>query len=501
MSRFADHAGLLFRTRLRALRNRLSASGHGARLVLFGIAILGGAIALGHLAAPALMTPPEEIAAGGALGKPETLPAGTSALEAAFWLTALAAAVANFRVMEILFRRADLRALDPYPITLSALFVDRLTAALVETGLATVALSAFFAPLVWHGGADVAGICVLIIAAGLTASTAASFAIQIYAGDLNAQSAASGRTRESGGAYGGPGQIFLFSPGIALAVCAILVLLARLASGELLTADGSMRGFWFGYGILAAGSTVGLLDAFRRFVGNFPTMAARFREADVVEYEAHVDYQTSAYSEATFLERFLPDSARPPYRTASLQYGRRHTLVRYSYVIGWLLGGLALAQWSRTAFPPWAVVSAAATVAATAANPWQRLVGAPLAPAFARHLPIPVRSERIAALAIAAWELLLISVPYALLVLWIDWGSAAGATIAVRAGAVVLFCTALNGVVAAGWSWLEAERVVALGAPVAAVAVLLAIAVVSIPVACGVAVGLSLLNFVPLFSS
>lgn len=499
MSRFRDHVRLLVGTRLRALGNRFFAETAGTRTAVVAVlaAIPVVAAILGHLAAPALLAPPTEVAAGGAFGEPDTLPAGTSALEAAFWLTALAAAVANFRVMEILYRRADLRAVEHYPLELAALYIDRLLAALLEAGLTTAALSAFFVPLIWHGAADVAGICILIIGGGLTAATLASFAIQVYAGDLNA-AAAGDDGRDVGGAYGGPGQIFLFSPGIALAACAIVVLLARLASGELLTQAGSMRGFWFGWGLIGAGLLVALLDSFRRFIGNFPMMAARFREADAIEYRAHVDYQTSAYSQPTFIERLLPDGVHAPYRVAALQYGRRHMLVRYSYVIGWILAGLALSQWSRTAFPPWAVVSAAAAVAATAANPWQRLVGAPLSPGFARHLPIPPRSERIAALAIGAYELLLMSVPYALLVLWVDWGSASVATIGLRAGTVVLFCAALNGVVAAGWALLDADRAVALGAPVAAIALLLAAAVVSVPLAAGTAGGLSLLHVLPL---
>ncbi len=489
MRRIGGHVRILVRTRLRALRNRLFSEGGvgSVPVVLSVVGLLAVVVAFGHLAAPALLVPPDELAAGLALGGREVLVRGTGALEAAFWLTALAAAVTSFRVMEILYRRRDLRAVDALPVELPALYLDRLLASLLEAALIAVVGSAFFIPLIWHGAPRVAAICALVVWTGLAASSIVSMAVQLAAGEMNVRAASDGESRDLGGAYGGPGQIFIFSPGIALAACAIVVLLARLAAGELLVGGESLRGFVFGYGVVGVVVAISLVDSFRRFVADFPRMAARFREADAVQYEAHLDYQTSAYRESLWYESLVPEAARPPLRAAALQYGRAHMLTRYSYVIGWVLAGLALSQWSRSAFPPWAVVVAPAVVAATLANPWQRLVVAPLRPTFARYLPITDEANTAAMLAIAARELLVLAVPYAALVLWVDWGSAAGGTVVVRAAVAVALPLAINGAMAVVWRISEPGAATALVVPLLAVALAVAVGIVSVPVLAGCA--------------
>ncbi len=468
-----------------------------ASLIASVLGVLVVAAAFGHLAAPALLVAPDEIAAGGALGSPEELPRGTAALEAAFWLTALASAVTSFRVMEILYRRADLRAVDPYPLELAALYVDRLLAALLEAAVTIIGVSAFFIPLVWHGAPRVAAICMLVVATGLTASSIVSVAVQVAAGQMNARAARGEGGRNFGDAYGGPGQIFMFSPGIALAVCALLVLLARLAAGDLLEGSQTLRGFAFGYGLIGLVVVASLVDSFRRFVAGFPDMAARFREADAIQYEAHLDYQTSAYRQSSWYEVFVPESTRPAFRAALLQYGRAYMLARYSYVIGWVLAAFALSQWSRSAFPPWAVVCAPAVVAATVANPWQRLVRPPLRPQFARYLPIPEQTNMVAMLAIAVRELLLMVVPYMALVVWVDAGTAPAATVGLRAATALLLALGLNGLVALYWRLAAPDTSSAYILPLAGAAVAVAIAVVSIPAAAMFAAITTLANIAP----
>lgn len=469
-----------------------------ASLIASVLGVLGVVAAFGHLAAPALLVAPEEIAAGGALRRPDEFPRGTAALEAAFWMTALASAVTSFRVMEILYRRADLRAVDPYPLELAALYLDRLLAALLEAAVTTLVVSAFFAPLVWHGAGRVAAICVLVVATGLTASSIVSVAVQVAAGQMNARAARGNGGRNFGDAYGGPGQIFMFSPGIALAICALLVLLARLAAGDLLEGSETIRGFAFGYGLIGLAVVASLIDSFRRFVGGFPDMAARFREADAIQYEAQLDYQTSAYRQTSWYEVLVPDDVRPAFRAALLQFGRAHMLARYSYIIGWVLAGFALSQWSRSAFPPWAVVCAPAVVAATVANPWQRLVRPPLRPQFARYLPVPARSNTVAMSAIAVRELLLMGGPYAALVIWVDSGTASVATVGLHAGTALLLPLGLNGLIALYWRFAARDASGTHVVPLAGAAVALAIAVVSIPAA-AVFAGAATLSNVALF--
>lgn len=483
------HVRILLGTRCRAASNRIrnAWSDRGPWRALAFLTATGATVGLGDVAAPALLEAPAEVAAGGSLGASTVHVPGTAALEAAFWLTLLASAVTSFRVMEILYRRPDLRAVEIYPIRLPALYLDRLAATAVESALAGGALSVFFLPLVWHGAAGTFGLALLVVFAGLSSSSAISFGIQVYAGRLNVRTAERDQPSRSHGAYGGPGQLFMFSPGVALAGSAVAILLVRLAVGELLSPGGSLRAFWFAFGLLGFASLVSLSAALRMVLDAYPTMCARFREADAVSYRAPVDYQVSDFRSGEPLEWLVPASVTAPFRALSLQYGRGYSLVRYSYAIGWILGGLAVAQWSRTAFPPWAIASAPALVAATAANPWYRLVRPPLRPPFARSLPLSSSDETSATLALAARELLLLAGPYALLVVWADWSQAGAAAATFRGAAALFFPLGLDGAVAATWGVFGPGVASSLITPVAAAVALLGVAIVSLPAATGLA--------------
>lgn len=503
MTEATRHVRILLGARWRALRNRLGRvrSRRGPLLAVGLAAAAAVLVLLGHFSAPALLEAPADVASGSSFGGGAGHAAGTSALEAAFWLALLAAAVTSFRVMEILYRRRDLRAVEAYPIRLEALYVDRLLASGVESMLAGAALSLFFLPLTWHGAPRVFGLSLLVLFAGLAASAAISFGLQVYAGRLNVRAAESDAKSRSVGAYGGPGQLFMFSPGIALAASAVSILLVRLAVGELLAPEGAHRAFWFAFGLLGAAVLVSLVAAYRKFVEAYPAMCARFREADAVSYEAPVDYQESDYASGARLEGLLPELARAPFRALSLQYGRGYSLVRYSYIIGWLLGGLALAQWSRAAFPPWAVAAAPALVAATAANPWFRTARPPLRPEFARSLPIDAADETVAALGLAARELLLMSVPYALLVVWADWSQAGAAGALLRGAGAVVAPLGLNGAVAVTWQLGAPGTANSFFVPIGAAVAFLVVAVVSLPAAVAGAAVAALASLAPLFAA
>jgi len=499
----ARHVRILLGARWRALRNRFdrTRSRYGPLLAV-GLAVAAALlVGLGHLSAPSLLESPAEVASGSSFGDSDGHAAGASALEAAFWLALLAAAITSFRVMEILYRRRDLRAVEAYPIRLEALYVDRFLAAGTESMLAGAALSLFFLPLVWHGAPHVYGLSLLVLFGGLVASAAFSFGLQVYAGRLNVRASENGGESRSVGAYGGPGQLFMFSPGVALAASAVSILLVRLAVGELLAPDGVHRAFWFAFGLLGAAVSASLFVAYRKFVEAYPAMCARFREADAVSYDPPVDYQVSDYASGAPLEGLLPGLARAPFRTDSLQYGRGYSLVRYSYIIGWLLGGLALAQWSRAAFPPWAVAAAPALVAATAANPWFRTARPPLRPAFARSLPLDSVDETVAALCLAARELLLMSLPYALLVVWADWSQAGPAGALLRGGGAVVAPLGLNGAVAVSWQFVEPSTWNAFLVPIGAAIAFLVAAVVSLPAAVTAAGLATLASAAPLFAA
>jgi hypothetical protein len=140
----------------------------------------------------------------------EGLAHGRETLEAAFWLAALASSVLNFRVMELLFRRRDIRSVESYPIRLYALYVDRLIAALGEALAATVLLAPFFLPMLWHAGGLAASTSIALIGLGLIASSAIGFAVQLAAGYTLAGGSPGNKDHKkhkSRDIYGGSGQV------------------------------------------------------------------------------------------------------------------------------------------------------------------------------------------------------------------------------------------------------------------------------------------------------
>lgn len=483
-----EHLRILARARYRSLRHVLR---HllDERLGLVA-AIAGGLVAVvaaGHVAAPALMAVPSEVTAGGALGDRRSLVAGTAALETSFWLTALAAAVTSFRVMELLYRRSDIRSLEHLPVDLPALFVDRAAAAFLEGALPSFVLSLFFLPLAWRGAPDVALFAAGIAWCGLLGASGASLAVHLYAGELNARSA--GDDSQGGGIYGGPGQVLVYAPGLALAASVVLVLVGRLAFGELLAPEGASRGFAFGIGLVGAATLVSLLSAWRRFVARYPMAAARFREADLVHYDPPVDYQTSDYARRSRWSVLVPDSLRAPYRALLLQYGRRHTLLRYSYAIGWFLALVGLAQWSRQALPGWTVVALPVVAVAVLANPWGRAAARPLDPDFAKYLPLSDERKRGAVLLLGLRESLIAAVPYAAVACAVDWST--GPTAAgLRAGTALLGTVALGAGVALASRLAGPSRTIGWGAAAATAAALTGVAYASVPTA-GVASALA----------
>lgn len=488
-----NHLRILMGARLTGLRNRLS--GHTlawwAGLVALFAVLIGSLLALGNAAAPGLLKPPADVvtAVGMADGK-RTLPAGSAALEAAFWLAALASSVLNFRVMELLFRRKDIRAVEHLPIRLYALYVDRLLAALGEALAAALVLAPFFLPLVWHGGGLAAATSIALIGLGLVTSSAIGFAVQLSAGASMAgdvtrakKDAAkkSGKPSRSRDIYGGSGQIFVYSPGVALAVSVIIILFAKLAMGEVLKAGEATRAFGVGLGILAVAFGVALVVSLRHFVRAFPRMTARFHEVDFVGYDISAQHQKSHFGSKQFGEALLPAGARAAFRAYALQFGRRYLLARWSYLFGWLAGAVAIFRLSEAAFPAWLVVTLPAIAAATLVNPWLRLSSPRIRPAYQNLLALPAGADTAAAIVFAVRELLLFAGPYAVIVVLArgvrhaDWaGGAALAALAFGA------CLALNGAMAIAWRLLGRSRIAEIFVPVLLAIGMVALANVSL---------------------
>lgn len=479
-----SHLRILLRARVVGLKNRTSAHGAAqwAGLAVLFVVLFGGLVALGHAAAPGLLAPPTDVVTAMGMGDEQGhLPAGAAALEAAFWLAALASSVLNFRVMELLFRRKDIRAVEPYPVKLYALYVDRLLAALGEALGAALVLAPFFLPLLWHGGGLAAATSIALIAVGLLTSSAIGFAVQLSAGSTMSGQPSHENKGETRDIYGGAGQVFLYSPGVALAVSVIVILLAKLALGEVLKAGHATRAFGVGLGILAAAFVVALVVSYRYFVSAFPRMTARFHEADFVGYEVSAKHQQSEFGSKKLGEALLPAAARPVFRAYALQFGRRYMLARWSYALGWIAGGIAVFRLSEAALPGWLVVTLPAIAAATQVNPWTRLSAPRIRPSYQNLLAVPAQADTAAAVIFGARECLLFAGPYALLVLLAvgvrtgDWATGVGFA-ALAAGA----CLALNGAMAVAWRLWGRSRIAELFAPVLLAIGLVALANVSL---------------------
>jgi hypothetical protein len=273
----------------------------------------------------------------------------------------------------------------------------------------------------------------------------------------------------------------LYSPGVALAVSVIVILLAKLVLGEVIKAGEPTRAFSVGLGILGASFAVAIVVSYRQFVAGFPRMAARFHEADFVGYEVSAQHQKSEFGKKRLGETLLPQAARVVFRAYALQFGRRYMLARWTYGLGWLAAGIAVFRLSEAALPGWLVVTLPAIAAATLVNPWVRLSAPRIRPTYQNLLALPQNADLAAAVVFAVRECLLVTAPYALLVLlaqgvrYGDWLTGlAYAALAVGA------CLALNGAMALAWRLAGRSRVAELFVPLVAAIGLVALANVSL---------------------
>ncbi|MFU8806501.1 MAG: hypothetical protein ACNA8W_22005 [Bradymonadaceae bacterium] len=446
----------LLGARTAALKNRLEHHGPAWWAAVGGgfFAVAAVLVVLGHFAAPSMVIPPIDIATPRGL-LPEDLPAGTAAMEAAFWLTALIATVLNFRVMELLFRRKDIRAVEYYALPLPTLFVDRLLAALAEAVAAALFCTLFFVPLLWHGTPLAALLCAALLMTGLITTTALAFGVLLVSGASQAGptsgAQASKGQRRSGDMYGGAGQVFLYAPGVALGFSVVAILFLKLVLGEILRTEAFTRPALYGLTILVGFAAFALFLAYRDFTRSFPAMAARFREADIVGFDVDLPYQKSAFVRPTRLEPILDGSARYLLRAHILQYGRRYMMARYLYVLSWLGGAWALWSLSPAAFPAWIVAVLPAVLLAFLANPWRRTAMYHREAIHALAMPVSRHEDLSSQSLFTARETLLLAAPYAVAVLAIRGGLQDLIVEASLAAAVAIFGgLAMNA--ALGWS-------------------------------------------------
>lgn len=409
--------GPIWRLRRALVRNRL-ADLSSRRRASAAVLLAGAAAALlvgGHLAAPILMEPPVDLATPRGL-HPDDLPAGAAALEASFWLSALLASVLNFRVMELLFRRADIVALQVLPIEAPALFFDRFFATATEAVVAAAAASLFFVPLFWHGESVAALASMAMLFGGLLIGATVSLVVM-----LRATRQLIPKRRESGGnrppltdAYGGSGQLLLYAPAFALGGVVVLALFWKLLLGEPLRLGYFSEPFWIGTAILAAVSAACLAIAFRTFVSDYHAMAPRFHETDAADFSAVADYQSSSFDQPRRWELGLGRGAARAYRALALDDDRRLAGGRVGYAVVLIVAVIFIATVELAALPLWAAAMVPAVLSAGIVNPWHRLatrielIDTPLG------LPVSALNRQRAADRAALREFLYIGLPYAI---------------------------------------------------------------------------------------
>lgn len=508
---------ILLTTRFRALKNRFRDHGPGWWFATsLGILLIAAAIiGLGQLAAPFLVSLPADTLPGTdlALQQPpfkrgEPIP-GARALDAAFWMTSLVASVLIFRVMELLFRRADIRAVENYPIQLRALFVDRAIATFAEAILAGLALSLFFLPLAWHLNASLFGLCAILCVAGLIAGSALTLVIQLFAGDsqvpdTNNAPQKDAAIRSTGDAYGGGGQIFLFAPALALAFVVVLLLFIKLFVGEHLITGHITRPFEIGMTSVFILTAVSLFTAYRYFTRAFPAMAARFREADFVVFNSYQPYQKSAFTHQNIFERALPQSARAMFRADLLQYGRRYMTSRYLYVFFWAAAAFAFYKFGDAAqlseLGRGLPAAIPALLLAALANPWRRIHNQRANAHTYLALPLSQHDLLTSSALFSAREAMLFTLPYAAIAFIIPLVSTGFTTANLMAAgstaiAALTCALAVNGITALGVRLLGATSLLTSALPVLAAALLLVLGLASFPLLLIVSTLLLLLNF------
>ena len=378
--------------------------------LLWSLALLGLLLGIGHWAAPSLMIPPIELSIPTGREPRLSLIPGARALDIAFWLTALASAVSSFRIMELLFRRKDVRQLQHLPLDLRAYFVDRVVHGVAEVLGLSLLLSVVFVPLLWHGHTWVAAACIFMCVGGSLATFCAGLGVQLYAGHREFGHIAQAEGEQ---VVGADGQVFIFAPGGALLVSVILILFLKLALGEVIRLQNFARPTQLAMGVTFACCVAGLAVGYAYFTKCYFRVLAGFREVDFVGFKVEVDYQVSAFDKPSWSTRFVRPSARALYQRHRLQYARRHMLLRYAYAMMWVLYGLALWRIDSAAWPTWTAVAVALAALCILARPWLRLEHKTLRTPPIHALPIAPTDERHAASWFTLREALVFVLPMA----------------------------------------------------------------------------------------
>lgn len=402
-----NQVSTLFGARRRAFHNARAVGAVGFRAgTLAAVAAVCAAVLLvGELAAPGLLLAPADTATPVLGGRAPV--AGDRALEAAFWLSCLLSMFFSFRTMESMFRSAHVRALELLPVQPAALFAERVANTAAEGLLLGAAAALFFVPLVWHGAWSVTLLAGALLLVAMLVTGAATLGINAWFG------AQWGGSSSLGDAYGGQGGAFIYAPMMSLTVSVVANFMLQLGAREVLH-DGRVTnaallasgiGVALGAGALAVGA--------RHFVQSYHMVAAFFREADDVGFEALLDYQQSAWEPVRF--ESLAGAGAILFRRHAKQFGRRFAVGRSLAMLGSIAAALAAFAFTPDVYPGWLAALLPAVFISFIARAFTRIADPQLGGASDEVLGVSGSAVRRATVVWWLVEALRIAVPFGVL--------------------------------------------------------------------------------------
>lgn len=296
-------------------------------------------------------------------------------LETTFVGVVLVAALATFRVVEVLYRAKDAPALRALPLSGVAVGLDRLRTCVAETLLGNLLVGVFVAvpALVAEAWPALAASLVLLAAATVVTPLIA-FGVVVSAGVASAvPRSAAGRAVASGGPASADAAHH-FAPGAAFGAVAALLLLAKLGAEDPLRVSsavsyGFSKAAAFGLSLPVLASVALGGYALRGYGRHHDALQARFVDAEAHRVDTGYAYFTEGPLALSPLERRLglPDALL--YRKDRLQLARSKPFLRVgSYaiaalalVVGWAGSsavsasglGLALVVWLAVMVAPY----------------------------------------------------------------------------------------------------------------------------------------------------
>lgn len=417
-----------------AARGRAAATSTTPARVRVSVAVLAG-IALGQALLPGALGPTRSGAVTHWGGWP---------LETALVASLLAASVSTFRVLDLLFRAPDARALAGLPLHPVAAAVDRLHAGLREGALAFAMAASLLLPALRvatrgiERGGVVAGLALVALAAVLVPTIA-------FAGQLLAlTSTLQDRTgRASRGVTATPSHSVLqLAPGLAFAASAAALLLAKLGLEEPLRSLATeahaewTRAASLAVGLPVAATAAALVAALRACSKRWDEIGASVREADLLPLASPAD--VAAWPGPDSIARRLPPQAQPLYTALRVQLERASpTLTAATWIVAGL-SALALAGGSARIAPD-AVGALGAAWILVAVAPLRRASRLPGYSLFGAAALLDSDGAQVARRAAAARELIRHAAPLLLgsLAAGSQAGNAAVSILAAVTGSVV----------------------------------------------------------------